>query len=308
MREQDNTSDRLYFIETIFNDFALQLKTVKSQQIYKKDIIEFWQFVNKDILEATVEDAKRYEILLNEKVQKGTLHKSTMIKKLRELSSFYHFIDQHRESYSLPDQFFNIFSALRIDTMQDVIRPSQLVELAELDKLLTYLMHHDSMVLLAVLFSWKMLLRMGEILTLQVSDIVASGDAYGIRLRDDYENVRYNKIPDDILPYLMNYMNQLQPDDHLFIHPTTKKRYTERTLRYRLKEAFVKSNAKPRSFNDIRNTGVVYAVSNQSDVRLVANAMGHKSTTHITRLDSLHVSFNDVCDYISMVGKLKPPN
>ena len=124
-------------------------------------------------------------------------------------------------------------------------------------------------------------------------------------------DLRYNTIPDDIKAIFLSYFDSLEkmfhePPFYLFAKKDGTI-YTDRSLRYKLRDACDACLIKRYSFNDFRNAGAAFAKAYHADVSVIANSLGHKTHRHIGRLESLQVTVNDAADLVGIYFKPTTP-
>lgn len=293
-----------YFMEHVWPRFSATFKSPKTKNYYYVEICNFATFIKKDILSASVEDAQAYIDMLQARVSSCELMKSTLQKKYKALSSFYSYINNHRYYFVQVKEFVHPFLPIIIDMQEEVIHEQSVLKVSEYEKLTKYLYNNDLMCLCAVIFAHESLLRLQEILALKVSDIVIDANKEASVQLIKKKKIRYNKIPDASMEFVMEYINAHPDITHLFASPTKKGEcYTSRALQLRLKKACKSSGIKDYTFNDLRNTGITYALSAGAPLDTVTESLGYQSTGHITRLTTAVVNMNKSCDYIEAFSK-----
>lgn len=289
-------------MEVIWTTFSMGFQNKQSVNSYFCDICLFADFIQKDILEATNEDAYRYMNMLINEHAKGKIRKSTVIKKYRELSRLYRYLEKNEAGFSGVHGITNIFEKVPTLEQQEIIPYERVLDVYTIDKLIGYLRENDTMTLMAVLFAFKMMLRMDEFRRLKVGDIIMNHEGeYGLRIFSKNE-YRYNKIPQDMVECILEYVKDKQDDEYLFSKPNKNEVYTDRMLNNYLRNTFKKIECDTHyTFNNLRNTAIAFSRSNGADVEMIAATIGMRSTTHRKRLDSLKVSFNNAGDFVNIL-------
>lgn len=292
-----------YFLETIWPAFYATFQNKNSKNMYFSDICQFSTIIEKDICDVTREDCIYYVSELEKLKQSQKIAQSTLVKKVKEMSGLLHFMEEN-DTFTLDKNFRNFFTTIPVSRVKEEIHYNKIISLAELDKLIGYLKEADPLILLAVLLSFKTLLKTNEILNLRIEDFVIDRNhTAAVRIVTQSDDVRYNKLTDDIYEILESYLEQI-PEGHEYLfskHGDAP--FSVHTLNRRLVAAFHAVHVKPYTYNSLRNTGITFSVSNGADVNVVAKAMGMKTKGHITRLSSLLVDINDTSEYVNVTVK-----
>ena len=301
----------------ILPQFLTLLKQDKTKQSYQNAIKEFADFIKCDVLTASKEQCEAYQAYLETQSKTGILKYSTALKKRKQVASLFSFIEQHREKYELMD-FHNHFKDIVMPIPPNSFHEQRIPKVIEIDQLIGYLKANDQMCLAAVLLSFRCLLTTEEFMQLKINNFYQDPSGrYVIKLIDKKANsYRYCSVPDDVMEVLDAYFDLLiqqkksSPTDTQFTEDNWGEIplfdnfrggiYSLRTLLNRLSKAFLSFGTKVYTFNDLRNTGAVFAYSNHADTKLIANSLGYKTTRHIQRLSSLKVQLNDANDYINI--------
>lgn len=245
-----------------------------------------------------------FEYLKN---QKNNKH-GTRVKKRRQLSKIFNYAIGNIDKYNgLPSDFTNFFSQVPPIGKEPVIQFDRTISLSELDKLVTYTKKHDRICFLAILFSFKMLLKASEFLKIQFSDICVEKDDYDIfdtkkprvlTVRTS-DGIRYMPLPADVYREICDYEDSL-PDAPVHIFASTisengvDKPLSSRVMIKYLRRATDAIGVRPYTYNDLRNSGIAFAASNACPEELLMNAVNFKTDKHITRLTSLtSLTFED---------------
>lgn len=95
--------------EVIWIDFVKHFKNKNSAISYESDINEYLNYIKKDFLLQTSQDAELFYQYLIQKSDSGKIKPNTVAKKIRELHSFGEFICEHRSYYDVPEAFEDRF-------------------------------------------------------------------------------------------------------------------------------------------------------------------------------------------------------
>lgn len=301
--------------DKIMPQFLSLLKQEKTKHSYINALKEFAEFIKCDVLSATKDQCEAYQNYLKNQSKAGILKYSTALKKRKQVASIFNYIEHHREEYELFD-FCNHFRDIVMPIPPNSFHEQRIPKVVEIDQLIGYLKNNDMMCLAAVLLSFRCLLTTEEFMQLKINNFYQdTAGTYIIKLIDKKTNsYRYCSVPEDVMEVLDSYFDLLiqqkkSTEDlidnnnwgDLALFDNFKGGiYSLRTLLNHLSKAFLSFGSKVYTFNDLRNTGAVFAYSNHADTKLIANSLGYKTTRHIQRLSSLKVQLNDANEYINI--------
>lgn len=287
-----------------FLEHGVKNVSKKRKQSYVFTLAEFFERYP-NYSDYTLENCGDYFKYLEEK--KGNKH-DTCVRKRRQLSKIFRYTSDNLNNYKeLPSSFTNFFPQVPPAGKESVILLDRTISLSELDKLVTYTKKNDRMCFLAILFSFKMLLKVSEFLKLQFSDICVEADDHDIfdtkRTRvltvRSSQGKRYLPLPADIYREICDYEDRL-PNSPVHIFPSdivvngVDKPLSDRTMIAHLRKATDKLGLRAYTYNDLRNSGIAFAASRKCPEELLTSAVNLTSDSHITRLTSLSsLTFED---------------
>lgn len=302
MRQPSNYLSE-YFLKMIWPKFSSVFRNPKSKDIYFSDISTFSDYVKKDVLDVNYDDCQSYITNLNTQLITGQIKQSTITKKHKELSALFKFICNG--NFHVPPGFENWFTRIELIIPDASISVNKTLSVTEIDSLVGYLCQENNCCFLAFLLAFKQMLRTSEIVNLKVSDItVDKQNIPFLRIQDTAGDIRYNKLSEDVFSILMEYIQNFNGNSFI-ISKNGNKAYSQRTLQKYLADACRECEINNYTFNDLRNTGTVYAVSGGAGIELLKKELGMVTNRHITRLESLKVSFSDASNYINVEIKKK---
>lgn len=284
---------RDYVINKLCPDFfSTNGLSEKTRTGYLLAIKEFLD-VHPDITQISLDDCKQY---INGMIEEKKLKYSTIVKKKKQLSSFFAFIDKNREHYpALAATFVNYFSQFVIQPDKEEIKANKVISLDELDRLIGYTHENDRMCLNAIVLSFKVMLRMSELIRLQWSDIFETEKGYLLKITNEKGNSRYTVLPEDVFNVIMEYGKTVPDTSYLFQGKGKKYTVTPKTLMNKLSLAEKKLKTKHYTYNDLRNAGIAYAASQGCPPELLAQKIDLKHKIHLSRLTSLtSLTFSNV--------------
>jgi integrase len=287
-----------YFLTIIWRKFSSNFKNPNTKDTYFSDICSFADFIKKDIPDATYNDCILYIDDLKKRRAAGEFMLSTVAKKHKELSGLFTYIKS--QNFDIPDDFNNWFRKIEVELPSSAISANKVLSVTEIDQLIGYLRQNNIICLIALLLSFKQMLKTSEMINLKVSDITLdSQNNPFIRLPSIHGEFRYNKLSQDVLSLLIEHTASF--DGGYILSKDGKVPYSKRTLQKYLQEACKNSGIENTyTFNDLRNTGTVFAISNGAAIGTVKNELGMITNRHITRLKSLVINFNDAGSYVNI--------
>lgn len=287
---------------TICDDFFsnFQKDTISS---YRSTLIDFSRVVEKDILCVSKSDCEKYINILDKRVSQKKLKRSTLMKKYKELSSFYSYLVKNKASYGL-SEIENYFRDIRLSPIEDNIKFSDTVDINTVDTVLTYCKENSKMTYLCILLSFKYMLRTGEMRSIRKNDLFSSEDFYALAIRNPRSmSIRYLRISNEIAHSIENYLIETNSTMYLF-EKSNGDPFSVRTLQKHLHDACLACNIEPFSYNQLRNTGIGNANFNNISTEELTQALGISTSRHIQRLNSLKIPLNNVGNYVSI--EIKP--
>ena len=286
-----------YFLDTIWPHFMAGFRNPSTKDSYFSDICTFSEFIKKDILESTFEDCKRYTEYLYVQKAAGAIKQSTIVKKHKELSALFTFICNGK--YQVPRDFTNWFIKIEVEVPTSSIHANTVLSVTDIDILVGYLRENNEICFIAFLLALKQMLRTSEMVNLKVPDITLDEQNVPcLRIKESSGHVRYNKIAPDVFEAIMHLISDGR--NGYILSKDGRKPYAKRTLQKYLSDACAALNMKSITFNDLRNTGTVYSISNGASIELVNQELGMVSNRHITRLQNTVVTFNNASDYVNV--------
>lgn len=263
-----------------FEDYLINEKNYSNNTIisYNKDLIEFFEFINKNELEIQDEDIKEY---LNDLYNKK-LKVSSISRKISSLKSFYNYLivknillNNPLEYIGYPKKEKKLPKFLFYDELDIIIEESKKGEFGLRNSLIIELLYATG-------------LRVSELVNIKIIDIDFNNKNIRVLGKGSYERIVYfGDYAKEILEkYLYNFRKKLLKNkihDYLFINKNGDK-ITDRGVRLILdnilKNVSVKTKISPHS---IRHTFATHLLDNGCDIKVVQELLGHKhlSTTEI---------------------------
>lgn len=287
-----------YFLGTIWPRFHANFKSNRTKLEYYSECNAFADYIKKDIEKASEADAVSYLSMLYTRQANGTIKYSTIHKKYKQLASLYQYMMDNCEQFTELRLQHNPFATIIMEQKEEVIPYDKVIKVKELEHLFHYLKEHDSLCLCATRLSFEALLRLNEMITIRINDIILDANHTPCIQVVRNGSIRHNKISQDTFDDLLSYISTIPGKEFLFSKPNKEGCITMRTLQNRLQHACREAGLSNITFNDLRNTGITFSLSAGADVETVTKTLGLRSKGHITRLTSAVLNPNNTSDYV----------
>lgn len=288
--------------QAIWSQFAGHFKNEATAEAYLAEIAEFELISGIPFFQMCPGDAEYYFEHLKGKESSGTIHMSTLTKKLWELHSFASFAVERRGEFSVPEEFEDYF----MDWLKHVKPQAKFVHsvpVADMDKLYKAA-QEDCMAYTIIALLHRAGLSSTEIISLKKEDfsVYDNGTFAFITHRQD---VCY--IPEDVSIILDQYLRQAETAEYLFYNRSGKqlnKMYVSRMLKKYTQKAQIPSYSAQR----IRTTCGITMSAYGAGPGQIAKQMGI-TKTQIQKYqnrqyrDNLQVKANELVKI-----RIEPPN
>lgn len=199
------------FGKVIWEDFVRGFKSKTSASMYKTDVSEFLDLIEKDFLLISRSDVDLYYEFLTEKVNDGKIQPGTMAKKFRELHSVAAFIEKNRSDYDIPDTFDDFFYPylLRVAKVENFAKT---IPTEHIDKLLVA-SKENRMSFCMITLIFRVGLSSTELIELRPEDFgeYDNGTFVFVSERDEWCHV-----PDDAAAIVIDYLENRKENTYLF--------------------------------------------------------------------------------------------
>lgn len=290
-------------MNVVFPDFKEQLKKTTTQKNYEYATTEFFnEYPNYS--DFSYDNCCQFFEDLQYKKNKTY---ATCVKKRRQLSSIFNYAVSNSDKYSeLPNDFQNYFAEIPLNEDEQTIKFNSIISLNELDKLIQYTKENEPLCMLAIIFSFKMMMRISEFINLQWSAIEDAIDGNPLRV-ETATGPHYLKLPDDIATILDDYLMRL-PSKPIYVFSKgmningTDKPFVTRAMTQKLTKACKKAEIEHYTFNDLRNAGITYAAANGCPIEILSKSVNMKGVSHINRLTSMKdLNITSASDYTNII-------
>lgn len=260
---------------------------------------DFLSTEGKDLLRADPDSLRHYLGVLRERVEKGGMKPSTARKNHKILAAFLSWCAKEKEAGSrlVPDNFENAMLSVKSPYEPDSFRLEEMPSIKDIDLLVGVLAAGDREVLAAVMLAMRCFLKTGEILKLRSDEVFA--EAGGKIFITPGGRSLPIIIPDDMAGLLGELVGSSR-GGWLFPSKRSNSHLTGARLSARLRKACASAGIDAVTFNSLRNMAAVIAVGNGADVFRLNDGMGYRSRTHIARLTSLPLRYENVGEYVNI--------
>ncbi|MCT4596193.1 MAG: tyrosine-type recombinase/integrase [Anaeromicrobium sp.] len=287
----------------IINDFLHRLKNPKSKKDYKRDIICFLDFVQKDNFEhITLQDCKDYIDYVITLVNENKLALTTAEKFYSQLYSFFNYLVQ-REYID-----YNHFKNIRKIKATRKISKDRIISWEDLDKLITVLRGYNPRDYAISLLIFTSGLTLKEAVELKWNQFVLdSRNNVGIKFSTP-KGDRFVKVKNDVWQLLLDYKSNLDyaisKDSYVFLNKKGSKisdRWIRIILEKACKDAGLSRTYSPR---DLRHALAAHALKRGASSEQVKDQLGWSNSSLAERyLYTIQELDNNAIDFINF--KLK---
>ncbi len=250
---------------------------------YRKDLVEFLDFINKDLCSVNREDIKKYLLLLFEHNNKN----STVSRKISSLKSFYKFMKENGyvksspvNAVKYPKKEKSLPKFVQFNELEEMINVSKEGEYGERNYLILELLYDTGV-------------RVSELVNIKLNDIDMDNKRIRIFGKGSYE--RFVFFGDYAMDAINDYMNDLRcklldgkESEYLFLNKNGDKITTRgiaKIIDAIISKVALKIKVSPHT---LRHTFATHLLDNGCDLRSVQEMLGHKNInttevyTHVT--------------------------
>ena len=279
----------------LINDYLNYIKSKNYSDLtvenYKKDLIEFSSFINKELIYIDKNDVKKYLKYLFDSNEKN----STVSRKISTLKSFYKYLKSESiisinpiSTIKYPKREKNLPKFVQYNELEELINVSKNGKFGERNNLIIELLYSTG-------------IRVSELVNIKLNDIDFENKQIRIMGKGSYE--RYVYYGDYTKDVLYEYINVLRKEllnnkssDYLMLNKDGNQITTRgiaKIIDKLIKETEIKTKMSPHT---LRHTFATHLLDNGCDLRSVQELLGHKSInstevyTHVTseRLKSVY--------------------
>ncbi|WZL71420.1 tyrosine-type recombinase/integrase [Clostridiaceae bacterium 35-E11] len=258
--------------EQILSNFLSRFKKEKTKQDYRRDIINFTEFIEKDYLEADMDNCKAYIEHLAKKMDEKKIARTTAEKLYSQIYSFFNYLEINEHIA------YNHLKKISKPTATRVISKEKIVTWEELDKIISVLKTYNLRDFAALMLIFTSGLTLSETVNLKWNQFVIdkSGNI-GIILKLRHKE-RYVKVHKDIWNLLKDYktknLKTVGLDSYVFLNNRGTS-ITGRWLRMVLKQACIAANIhKEYTPRDLRHAFAAYTLKNGASSEQVKEQLG----------------------------------
>ncbi len=298
----------------LMETFIERLKTDADKRTYAGALRLFHEITGSDPLHATESTFARYVRALNKRTEPNgeekTWKHSTALKNRKIINSFVRYCEKlkHKGSVKVPADFENKLMYSPMRAIQESFRYKDIVSVEDIDKLYCYLRDNKKHQLMcALIFALRCFLRPVNFISATFSDIYI--DKTGEYFFNGKGRSMMVHIPSDCVPFFEAYAKSVH-GNYIFSKTRTNEPMSIDYLDGRLKKACTDAGITSNgiTFNNLRNSATVYAVSNGATPEMMAEALDLQTTAHFTKLSSLTLHFNYTQDYVGITFKAPVEN
>ena len=257
-------------MQEIWNNFICHFKNDNTAASYQSDLTEIMEFLQKDFLEISQEDAKKYYDMQRKKVDGKKLQPSTLAKKIRELNSFSSYIEENRELFQVSPVYTNHFAPY-LKQINKISKFANSIPAEHIDRLLDAA-QENSMAYCIMSLSFRMGLTSTEILNLRPQSFAEYDNGVYVQIIGRQEA---SYVPEDVYKILLNYMNSRDSSDHEFLFYNSRGNKLNTMYISRMMKKYTQMAGIPAySAEALRNSCLYTMFSYHASPQQVAKEMG----------------------------------
>lgn len=285
-------------IENVLYDFLSRFQKEKTKIDYKRDLYNFYKYIDKNFLEVSYDDCKIYMNFLKHKIEKKEIAVSTGEKLYSQLYSFFNYLEQH--SYIQ----YNHFKKITKPKASRLISKDRIISWKELDQLISVLKTYnirDYSILMLIFTSG---LTLQDAVDLKWNQFVVDNqDNIGIQF-ETTKGIRYVKVHKDIWDLIQEYKeksNEIHLLEHyVFLNNRGQKisgRWMRTVISKACNEAGLEKSYTPR---ELRHTLAAYALKKGATAEQVKEQLGWSQSSLAERYLYTIQELNDnAIDYLN---------
>lgn len=254
------------FNERIWPTFRLELKSSETEKKYFYCLCAICNFLEKDFLDISVEDAYRYVSFLESRYHAGTLAIRTINHRISVFRKLGHFISER----GLLDGYVNPFFCIKQVAVNDDVTVTSFPSMREFDMILSAAKSDDAMFLILAL-AGRVGLSASSIVKLHINHIVAKDDIMCIVFpgKNAVEDDQVIALPADVKKIMTDYIEKHPSVDGYLFHNKYGKPLSLKTLGTAVdrvvsasgvEKKYTLRNFRTRAILDLKKSGVSNAV------------------------------------------------
>lgn len=262
------------FLLHIWPEYSLKLMNKRTRENYFSIVCMICDYTKTDFLELTHVQARSYfDSLLAHQPGKRRVALSTISSRLSALRSVSTYIVENKDRYNIDENYTNVFLYIDLPENSEYLDKEDIPTIKELDKLLIAASDNPMMYLIFALVI-RCGFTAGEVCKMKVSQICEDAANRFSVVFHEKNRTRYVKIPDDVVPILMNYKKFIpNTSEYMFYN---KRGYVlkVRNLETLVNKYVSKAGLSNYTIQDIRNAAICYMRASGADELSVADYVG----------------------------------
>lgn len=198
-------------MQAIWCDFTAHFKNSITIASYQSDLIELLEFLQKNFVQITASDVKKYFEYQEHRVEEQMIQPSTLSKKVREMNSLASYIYENKEYYDISENYENHF-ARYLKQVVKISNYANAIPTEHIDKLLNAA-QEDNMAYCLLSFIYRMGLSSTEISELHAENLAAYDNGVYLSVPGRREACF---VPEDVYEIVLNYLSRRQENKYLF--------------------------------------------------------------------------------------------
>lgn len=290
----------------IFDEFTSKhLVKYETKENYLRELNFLMDFLQKDALAVSEEDAVKYYGHLKLRMASNTITYETLARKMKQLSSMYLFFASSSES-SVPDSFIDPFANIYIKDPEYTYTMNSVKTHQEINDFFDYVRSVTVQGYIMCQTLYFGLLKPAELLALKRSNMTLTEDSgYLIITSSNSRKQRTLKIPVE-LGLLIQSMISKHDNEFLFINKKSKP-LSKRSFQMQLKkysDAFITDDSEGYTPSSIYHAGIFHALQAGMSKEALVEQLAITDTKFLDRYNLAIAPSDSIvssCDFIKIV-------
>lgn len=260
------------FVYDIWERFSETIKAERTRTEYFSAVCLYCDFIEKDFLSQTMDDALKYSSHLYNRITEGTFSKTTYVMRISCYRKLEEFI---RDTYG-EELCQKCWAKIQLPALDSSIAKDKIPSVEDIDELLSAAKEEGLMWYTIISLVVKCALTASELVNLKKDNFITEhGDVY-LYLAEKvpgYQEKRYMKLPEDMKELFLTYLATLSEDESYIFFNNRKNALTIKNIDDALKRMYA-GKEKKYTIKDIRTRGILEMLSSSDNPTAVGEYVG----------------------------------
>lgn len=263
-----------YFIEDIFPAFSNTIKAERTKVEYFSAICLYCDFMQKDFLEQTMNDALDYTMSLTAKISDGKFSKTTLVTRI----SCYRKLEEFIRDFYGEDMCKRCWAKIQMPSLDSSISKDRIPSVEDIDILLDNAKSEGFMWYVIISLVVKCALTASELVNIRRDNFINEHGEVYIYLADkgrpvNFQEKRYMKMPKDMRDLFLSYIVTVPKDSDVIFFNNAGRPLTLKNIDDALKRMYA-GYKKKYTIKDIRSRGILEMLASTDDPQAVGEYVG----------------------------------